>query len=84
MLLSHLMHASIGIDAGFLEYRLGGVQANAEYVGHTPPTVDVTVEGASVKCHVKQIKPTETTTIVLQVRADGPLRQQQATIRIED
>ena len=57
---------------------------NAEYVSHTPPTVDVTVEGANVKCHVKQIKPTETTTIVLQVRADGPLRQQQATIRIED
>ncbi|MHA1302474.1 MAG: hypothetical protein ACTSQE_08780 [Candidatus Heimdallarchaeaceae archaeon] len=57
---------------------------NAEYVSHTPPTVDVTVEGANVKCHIMQIKPSETTTIVLQVRADGPLRQQQATIRIED
>ncbi len=57
---------------------------NAEYVSHTPPTVDVTVEGANIKCYIKQIKPGEKTEIVLQVKADGPLRQQQATIKIED
>lgn len=57
---------------------------NAQYVSHTPPTVDVTVDGANVKCHIKRIGVGETITITLYVKADGPLRQQQATIRIED
>ncbi|MHA1686607.1 MAG: hypothetical protein ACTSYD_09420 [Candidatus Heimdallarchaeaceae archaeon] len=57
---------------------------NGQYVSHTPPTVDVTVDGANVRCHIAKIGVGETITITLYVKADGPLRQQQATIRIED
>ncbi|MHA1199203.1 MAG: hypothetical protein ACTSQF_07625 [Candidatus Heimdallarchaeaceae archaeon] len=56
----------------------------AEYISHSPPTVDVTTEAADVKCHIKSISAGETVTINLNIRADGPLRQQQATIRIEE
>ncbi|MBY8999446.1 MAG: hypothetical protein KGD64_00870 [Candidatus Heimdallarchaeota archaeon] len=57
---------------------------SAEYVSHTPPTVDVKIESFSVKSHIKRINPGETVVINLSIKADGPLRQQQATIRIED
>ena len=57
---------------------------NAEYISHSPPTVDVSVEGSNVKCHVKRINIGETITITLNVKTEGPIRQQQATIRIED
>ena len=56
----------------------------AEYISHSPPTVDVTTEASNVKCHIKRINQGETITINLNIRADGPLRQQQATIRIEE
>lgn len=57
---------------------------NAQYSSHTPPTVDVKIEGSNVKCHIKRINTGETITLTLHIRADGPVRQQQATIRIED
>ncbi|MHA1668088.1 MAG: hypothetical protein ACTSUR_05460 [Candidatus Heimdallarchaeaceae archaeon] len=56
----------------------------AEYVSHTPPTVDVTVETSTIKCYIKRINVGETITINLNIRTDGPLRQQQATIRIDE
>ncbi len=57
---------------------------SAEFVDHTPPTVDVSVESSNVKCVIKRINSGETIVINLSIKADGPLRQQQATIRIED
>jgi len=57
---------------------------SAEFVDHTPPTVDVSVESSNVKCVIKRINSGETVVINLSIKADGPLRQQQATIRIED
>ncbi len=57
---------------------------NAEYSSHIPPTVDVKVENSQAKCHIKRINVGEKVEIVLTVRSDGPLRQQQATIKIED
>ncbi|MHA1345095.1 MAG: hypothetical protein ACTSYH_14590 [Candidatus Heimdallarchaeaceae archaeon] len=57
---------------------------SAEFVDYTPPTVDVSVESSNVKCLIKRINPGETVVIILNIKADGPLRQQQATIRIED
>lgn len=57
---------------------------SAEFVDHTPPTVDVSVESSNIKCLIKRINSGETIVINLNIEADGPLRQQQATIRIED
>ncbi|MCK5303886.1 MAG: hypothetical protein KAJ72_01455 [Candidatus Heimdallarchaeota archaeon] len=57
---------------------------SAEFVSHTPPTVDVSVDSSNIKCVIKRINSGETITINLSIKADGPLRQQQATIRIED
>ncbi len=57
---------------------------NSEYTAHTPPTVDVQVEGSNVKCHIKRINIGEIVKIVLTVKSEGPLRQQQATIKIQD
>ncbi|MCK4972376.1 MAG: hypothetical protein KAS52_03590, partial [Candidatus Heimdallarchaeota archaeon] len=57
---------------------------SAEFVSHTPPTVDVSFESSNVKCVINRINSGETIVINLSIKADGPLRQQQATIRIED
>ena len=55
-----------------------------KYANHTPLTITAEEKSDTVEFYIKQIPVNETVNIIITVSTDGPLRQTQPSIRIED
>lgn len=55
-----------------------------KYESHTPLTITAEEKADTVEFYIKEIPVNETVNIIITVNTDGPLRQTQPSIRIED